>query len=98
MKDNNLLQLFLMCMNNRRHMQLSICAFIQIQIYKSDLMALCKTVNLCILFKINNKAEIKPVYELILDMTYNQFIELLNYCFDRPHEHLVIDQDNNLSF
>ena len=29
-------------------------------------------------------------------MTYDQFIELLNYCFDRPHKYLVVDQDNNL--
>ena len=28
-------------------------------------------------------------------MTYDQFIELLNYCFDKPHEYLVINRDNN---
>ena len=50
-----------------------------------------------ILFKINNKAEIKAIYEeIILDMTYDQFIKLLNYCFDKPNEYLVVDPDNNL--
>ena len=85
MKDNNLLRLLPMCVNNRRHMRLSIWA--SIQTYKSVPIALCKTVNVCVLFKINNKAEIKSIYdEIILDMTYDQFIELLNYCFDKPHE------------
>ena len=31
-------------------------------------------------------------------MTYDQFIELLNYCFDKPPEYLVTDRDNNLYF
>ena len=62
-------------------------------------MALHKTVNICVLFKINNKAKIKAIYdEIILDMTYDQYIELLNYCFDKPHEYLVVDPDNNLFF
>ena len=28
-------------------------------------------------------------------MTYDQFIKLLNYCFDNPNDYLVIDCDNN---
>ena len=94
MKDNNLLQLLLMMVNNRQHMRLSIWACIQT--YKSVPIALRKTVNICILFKINNTAEIKFIYdEIILDMTYDQFIELLNYCFDKPHEYLVVDRNNH---
>ena len=94
MKDANLLHTLLMMINNRRHMYMII--FVSVQTYKSVPIALCKTVNVCVLFKINNKAEIKAIYdEIILDMTYDQFIELLNYCFDKPHEYLVVDRDNN---
>ena len=97
MKDANLLRTLLMMINNRRHMYMSI--FVSVQTYKSVPMALRKTVNVCVLFKINNKAEIKAIYdEIILDMTYDQFIELLNYCFDKPHEYLVVDRDNNLYY
>ena len=94
MKDANLLRTLLMMINNIRHMYMSI--FVSVQTYKSVPMALRKTVNVCVLFKINNKAEIKAIYdEIILDMSYDQFIELLNYCFDKPHEYLVINRDNN---
>ena len=84
MKDNNLLHLFLMCVNNLCHMRLSIWA--SIPTYKSVPMALRKTVNVCMLLKINKKAEIKAINdELILDMTYDHFVEKLNYCLDQPH-------------
>ena len=83
-----------MCIQNRHHMFLTIWA--SIQTYKSEPLGLRKTCNVCLLFKINNKAEIKAIYnELILDITYDQFIKLLNYCFDKPHEYLVVDPDNN---
>ena len=32
---------------------------------------------------------------LVEDPCYDQFIELLNYCFDKPHEYLVVDRDKN---
>ena len=60
-------------------------------------MALRKTVNVYVRFKINDKAEIKAIHdEIIRDMTYNQFILLLNYCFGKPYESLELDRDNNL--
>ena len=31
-------------------------------------------------------------------MIYDQFIKLLNYRFDKPHEYLVVDRDNNLYY
>ena len=94
MKDANLLRLLLMSIQNRRHMYLTI--WTSIQTYKSVPLGLRRTVNVCVLFKINNKAEIKAIYdEIILDMSYDQFIELLNYSFDKPHEYLVINRDNN---
>ena len=83
-----------MMINNCRHMSVSI--FVSVQTYKSVPMSVRKTLNVCVLFKINNKAEIKAIYdEIILEMTYDQFVELLNYCFDKPHEYLVVDRDNN---
>ena len=29
-------------------------------------------------------------------MTHEQFVKLLNHCFDKAHEFLIIDNDNNL--
>ena len=85
MKDANLLRPLLMCVNNRRHLRLSILE--SVQTYKSVPIALYKTVNVHVSLKINNKSEIKAIYDkIILDMTYDQFIKLLNYCFDKPHE------------
>ena len=55
-------------------------------------MALHKTVNVCVCFKINIEAEKNAIYdELILYMANDQFMELLNYCFDRPVEYVIGD-------
>ena len=49
------------------------------------------------LFKICNKPAVKAIYnERIFDMPYDQFIELLNYCFHKPHKYLVVGCDKNL--
>ena len=58
MKDANLLRLLLVMINNRRHRFVSI--FVSVQTYKSVPLGLRRTVNVCVLFKIHNKAEIKP--------------------------------------
>ena len=93
MKDANLLRLLLMMINNHRHLFASI--FVSVQTYKLVPLGLRRTVNGCVLFKINNNAEIKSMYdEIILDISYDQFIELLNYCFNKSHEYLVINRDN----
>ena len=70
MKDANLLRLLLMMVNNRRHAFLTI--WTSIQTYKSVPLGLRKTCNVCVLFKINNKAEIKAIYdEITLEMPYD---------------------------
>ena len=96
MKYTNLVCLLLLMVNNRRHSFLTTWA--SIQTYKLVPLRLRKTTNVCVFFKIN-KAEIKAIYnEIILDMTYDQFIKFSNYCFDKPYEYLVVHLDNNLYY
>ena len=57
LKNNDLLKLMNSLVNNRRHLRLSI--WMSVQTYKSIPLSNRKTINVLVLFKCTNKAEIK---------------------------------------
>ena len=93
LKNNELLKMFNMLINNRRHLRLSI--WMSVQTYLSIPLSNRKTINFLVLFKCSNKREINSIWEEMSFLTKENFYELLKFVFDRPFEYLVLDRDNN---
>ena len=65
-----------------------------VQTYKSIPLSNRKTINILVLFKITNKAEIRAIWEEKSFLSKETFFDLLMYVFKKPFEYLVIDRDN----
>ena len=65
LKNGDVLKLLNSLVNNRRHLRLSV--WMSVQTYKSIPLSNRKTINILILFKCMNKAEIKAIWE---EMTF----------------------------
>ena len=65
LKNGDVLKLLNSLVNNRRHLRLSI--WMGVQTYKSIPLSNHKTINVLVLFKCMNKAEIKTIWE---EMTF----------------------------
>ena len=51
------------------------------------------------MYKLKNKKEIKAIYEeMITSMSYENFLKLLEYVFDKQYNWLLIDRDNNIYY
>ena len=61
LKNGDLLKLLNSLINNRRHLRLSV--IMAVQTYKSIPLSNRKTINILVLFKITNKAEIRAIWE-----------------------------------
>ena len=79
--------------NNRRHLRLSV--WMSVQTYKSIPLSNRKTINMLVLFKCMNKAEIKAIWEEMTFLPKEVFFDLLNYVFKKPFVYLVLDRDYN---
>ena len=66
-----------------------------VQTYKSIPLSNRKTINVLVLFKCINKAEIKAIWEEMTFLSKEVFFDLLAYVFQRPFDYLVLDKDNN---
>lgn len=93
LKNNKLLRLLNKAVNNRRHERLSI--WMSVQTYRSIPLSNRKTINILVLFKPNNRAETKSVWEELTTISREQFDELCRYVYDKPHEYMVIDRDDD---
>ena len=48
------------------------------------------------MYKLKNKKEIKSIYEeMITGISYEEFLKMLEYVFDKQYNWLLIDRDNN---
>ena len=65
-----------------------------VQTYKSIPLSNRKTINILVLFKITNKAEIRAIWEEMSFLSKETFFDLLMYVFKKPFDYLVIDRDN----
>ena len=83
LKNGDLLKLLNSLINNRRHLRLSV--IMSVQTHKSIPLSNRKTINIFVLFKITNKAEIRAIWEEMSFLSKETFFELLIY----------IDRDNN---
>ena len=54
-----------------------------------------KTVNVLVLLKCMNKAEIRAIWEEMTFLSKEVFFDLLTYAFQKPFDYLVLDRDNN---
>ena len=93
LKNGDLLKLLNSLVNNRRHLRLSI--WMSVQTYKSIPLSNRKTINVLVLFKCTNKAEIKCIWEEMTFLSRDVFFDLLLYVFQKPYDYLVLDRDNN---
>ena len=93
LKNGDLLKLLNSLVNNRRHLRLSI--WMSVQTYKSIPLSNRKTINVLVLFKCSNKAEIKAIWEEMTFLSKDVFFDLLMYVFQKPYDYIVIDRDNN---
>jgi len=94
LKNPQLLKLFNQIISNRRHYKCSIWCLTQV--YNAINLSNRKTINYLVLYKLKNKKEIKSVYEeMITGMTYDEFVDMLDFAFDQPYNWLMIDRDNN---
>ena len=66
-----------------------------VQTYKSIPLSNRKTINILILFKCMNKAEIKAIWEEMTFLSKEVFFDLLHYVFQKTFDYLVLDRDNN---
>ena len=64
-------------------------------VYKSIPLSYRKTINILVLFKCMNKAEIKALWEEMSFLPKEVFFDLLQYVFQKPFDYLVLDRDNN---
>ena len=93
LKNGDVLKLLNSLVNNRRHLRLSI--WMGVQTYKSIPLSNRKTINVLVLFKCMNKAEIKCIREEMTFLSKEVFFDLLAYVFQKPFDYLVLDRDNN---
>ena len=93
LKNGDVLKLLNTLVNNRRHLRLSI--WMSVQTYKSIPLSNRKTINMLVLFKCMNKAEIKAIWEEMTFLPKEVFFELLHYVFKKQFDYLVLDRDNN---
>ena len=63
-----------------------------VQTYKSIPLSNRKTINILVLFKCTNKAEIKSIWE---ELIKRHFFYLLMYVIQKPFDYLWLDRDNN---
>ena len=92
-KHPRLLRLLNRAVNNRRHERLSI--WMSVQTYRSIPLSNRKTINYLVMFKPSNAAEQKSVWEEMTMLSRDKFDELCAYVFDRPHQYMVLDRDND---
>ena len=62
-----------------------------VQAYKSIPLRNCKTINMLVLFRCMNKAELKAMTFLPKEV----FFDLLHSIFQKPFHYLVLDRDSN---
>jgi hypothetical protein len=93
LKNGDVLKLLNSLINNRRHLRLSV--IMSVQTYKSIPLSNRKTINILVLFKCTNKAEIKSIWEEMSFLSNDTFFDLLMYVFQKPFDYLVLDRDNN---
>ena len=93
LKNGDVLKLLNSLVNNRRHLRLSI--WMSVQTYKSIPLSNRKTINILVLFRCMNKAEIKAIWEEMTFLSKEVFFDLLSYVFQKPFDYLVLDRDNN---
>ena len=93
LKNGDILKLLNTFVNNRRHLRLSV--WMSVQTYKSIPLSNRKTINMLILFKCMNKAEIKAIWEEMTFLQKDDFFNLLEFVFQKPYDYLVLDCDNN---
>ena len=96
LKNGDVLKLLNSLVNNRRHLRLSI--WMGVQTYKSIPLSNRKTINVLVLFKCMNKAEIRAIWEEMTFLSKEVFFDLLTYAFQKPFDYLVLDRDNNEYF
>ena len=66
-----------------------------VQTYKSIPLSNRKTINVLVLFKCSNKAEIKSIFEEMTFLTKDVFFDFLLYVFQKQYDYILIDRDNN---
>ena len=66
-----------------------------VQTYKSIPLSNRKTINVLVLFKCSNKAEIRAIWEEMTFLSKDVFFDLLMYVFQKPYDYIVIDRDKN---
>ena len=93
LKNGDVLKLLNSLINNRRHLRLSV--IMSVQTNKSIPLSNRKTINILVLFKCTNKAEIKSIWEEMSFLSKDTFFDLLMYVFQKPFDYLVLDRDNN---
>ena len=78
LKNRDLLKLLNSLVNNRRHLRLSI--WMSVQTYKSIPLSNRKTINVLVLFKCSNKAEIRAIWEEMTFLSKEIFVLQTNCC------------------
>ena len=66
-----------------------------VQTYKSIPLSNRKTINILVMFKCMNKAEIKAIWEEMTFLQKDDSFNLLQFVFQKPYDYLVLDRDNN---
>ena len=80
----------------RRHYKTGI--ILSVQWLNSIALQIRKQINSMIAFKFKNNKELRCVAEEFTKYDYNEFKEISEFVFDKPHEFMVIDRDGNRLF
>jgi hypothetical protein len=89
LKDKHLIRVLKKMLTKSRHI---LCSFIfTLQAYNMLPLVLRKQISNVILFKPKNRVELESVRKELIGMNEQKTIELLDYVFDSPYNHLDID-------
>jgi ABC-type dipeptide/oligopeptide/nickel transport system ATPase component len=93
LKDKELIKQLKQLLIKSRHIG---CSFIfTLQAYNLFPLVLRKLLTNISLFKPKNKIELESVRRELINMNESDCLELMNYIFDAPYNHLDIDTNNN---
>jgi hypothetical protein len=95
LKDNETRKLFKEIIYNRRHLHISI--FFCVQSWLSIEKDLRKLFSNTIIFKCS-KSEMENLFNEIVETKKEHMLDIMKFCYDKPHQWLFINQDTSRMF
>jgi ABC-type glutathione transport system ATPase component len=89
LKNNDILKALNTLLIKARH--LNCCFIFTVQAYNLTPMVIRKQLTNATIFKPKNQKEFESISSELLNMNKDDSLQLFNYCFDKPYNHLDVD-------